>query len=245
MIRLKKYVLITGASRGIGRSIALTFAKNNVPLVLVCKSDTEGLKKTRNDILNFGGDCRIFTCDVSKYEEVAALGEELKEEGIHINGLINNAGISLYSLIQDTTIEEWHKIIDTNLSSVFYMCKTFVPHMISEKNGRIINISSVWGNCGASFEVAYSASKGGVNSFTKGLAKELAPSCISVNAIACGAIDTSMNDHLTTEEKETLEEEIPYCRMGLASEVAQLAYQLYTSPDYLTGQIITMDGGWT
>ncbi len=245
MIRLKKYVLITGASRGIGRSIALTFAKNNVPLVLVCKSDIEGLEKTRNDILNFGGDCRIFTCDVSKYEEVAALYKKLKEEDIYINGLINNAGTSLYSLIQDTTIEEWHNIIDTNLSSVFYMCKTFVPHMISEKNGRIINISSVWGNCGASFEVAYSASKGGVNSFTKGLAKELAPSNISVNAIACGAIDTSMNDHLTTEEKKNLEEEIPYGRMGLVSEVAQLAYQLYTSPDYLTGQIITMDGGWT
>ncbi len=132
-----------------------------------------------------------------------------------------------------------------NLDSCFYTCREAIPLMLKRHSGRIINISSVWGNAGASMEVAYSASKGGMNAFTRALAKELAPSNIQVNAIACGLLDTDMNRCLSQEEKEALIAEIPADRMGQASEAAQLALQLAQSPEYLTGQIITLDGGWT
>lgn len=142
------------------------------------------------------------------------------------------------------TIDEWNRIIGVNLTSVFSTCKLSIPHMLAEKSGKIINISSVWGNVGASCEVAYSACKGGMNAFTKGLAKELAPSNIQVNAIACGCIDTQMNACFSEEERTALADEIPTGRFGLPEEVASLALSLANSTDYLTGQIITLDGGW-
>ena len=140
--------------------------------------------------------------------------------------------------------EEWERLISVNLSSVFYCCKLAIPGMVRKKQGTIINISSVWGVCGASCEAAYSASKGGVNALTMALAKELAPSGIQVNAIACGAIDTDMNRFLEPEERNALLEEIPAGRMGTPEEAAQLVLQLAQSPSYLTGQIIRLDGGW-
>jgi 3-oxoacyl-[acyl-carrier protein] reductase len=134
--------------------------------------------------------------------------------------------------------------MSVNLDSLFYTCKYALPPMLDKKQGRIINISSVWGNVGASMEVAYSASKGGVNSFTRALAKELAPSNIQVNALACGVIDTQMNACFTPEEKAALIEEIPSDRFGRPEEIASLVMQLASAPDYLTGQIISVDGGW-
>ena len=148
-------------------------------------------------------------------------------------------------LLTDMTPEEWDEIIGTNLSSMFYTCKNAIPLFLQQGLGRIINISSVWGRVGASTEVAYSASKGGVNAFTKALAKELAPSAIAVNAIAPGVIDTEMNRaHLSDEDLAALASEIPADRLGSAGEVARLALQLASSPLYMTGQIITIDGGW-
>ena len=134
--------------------------------------------------------------------------------------------------------------MDTNLNSLFYTCRQAVPLMVARQSGRIVNISSVWGNVGASMEVAYSASKGGVNSFTKALAKELAPSHISVNAVACGVIDTQMNKCFNIEERQALQEEIPADRFGRPEEVADLVLQVINAPEYMTGQIITIDGGW-
>jgi 3-oxoacyl-[acyl-carrier protein] reductase len=142
------------------------------------------------------------------------------------------------------SIKDWNSIISTNLTSVFNCCSLAIPDMVRQKSGKIINISSVWGNVGASCEVAYSASKGGMNAFTKALAKELAPSNIQVNAIACGAIDTEMNRILTAEELLQLTDEIPAGRLGRAEEVADLVYQLAQNNNYLTGQIIGLDGGW-
>ena len=142
------------------------------------------------------------------------------------------------------TPDEWNHILNTNLTSVFNCCRLAVPMMVSRKSGRILNISSVWGVCGASCEVAYSATKGGINAMTRALAKELAPSSIQVNAIACGAIDTEMNQFLDEEERNALLEEIPAGRMGRAEEVGKLAYQLGSEDSYLTGQIIQLDGGW-
>ena len=158
--------------------------------------------------------------------------------------VINNAGISYIGLLQDMAPEEWDRIVRTNLTSVFNCSKLAIPHMLEQKSGKILNISSVWGNVGASCEVAYSATKGGINSFTRALAKELAPSNVQVNAVACGAIDTDMNHFLEKEELEALKEEIPAGRLAKPEEVAQLLLQLARSDSYLTGQIIGFDGGW-
>ena len=139
----------------------------------------------------------------------------------------------------------WHNVMSTNLDSVFYMSKFASEKMLKKHDGKIINISSVWGNVGASLESAYSASKGAVNAFTKALAKELAPSNISVNAIACGIIDTEMNSHLTEDELAEIINEIPADRLGTPKEIGAMVLSIISSPKYMTGQIITVDGGWT
>ena len=158
--------------------------------------------------------------------------------------LVNNAGISYIGLLTDMSYEAWRKVIDTNLNACFLTCRCAVPEMVRRHHGKIINISSVWGNVGASMEVAYSASKGGLNAFTRALAKELGPSNIQVNAIACGVIDTDMNRCFDEAEMEALIQEIPADRMGHADEVAELVKMLCMGNEYLTGQIITLDGGW-
>ena len=239
--------LITGASRGIGKAIAEAFAKDGYDLYLCCKTNIDSLSEFSKELSLKHGICALpFSCDVSDDKSVQSMFEAIEEAGTgypHI--VINNAGIAWYGLLTDMTSEEWHRLIGTNLDSVFHICKNAVPHMLHDGEGCIINISSVWGNVGASCEVAYSASKGGVNAFTKALAKELAPSGIPVNAISCGVIDTEMNSsHLSEDELKELAAEIPADRIGKPSEVAELALNLATSPKYLTGQIITIDGGW-
>ncbi len=158
--------------------------------------------------------------------------------------LVNNAGVSHVGLLSDMSLTEWNQVIQTNLTSLFCCCKYAVPPMVRNQHGKIINISSVWGSSGASCEVAYSASKGGVNAFTRALAKELAPSRIMVNAIACGVIDTQMNQCFSEDERRQLAEEIPAGRFGMPEEAAALALSLVNAPSYLTGQVITLDGGW-
>lgn len=241
----EKYVLVTGASRGIGRSIALKFASEGYNLIIISSKSSEELNKTRHEIQTYSVECLAYITDVSDYDSVMKLGSMLFSQGICPDCIINNAGISYFGLIQDMSIEDWNRIINTNLSSVFHTTKAFINKMISRHSGCIINISSVWGNVGASCETAYSASKGGVNSYTKALAKELAPCNIRVNAISCGAIDTSMNSRLDMNERKMLENEIPAGRMGTCEEVADMAYHIYSIGSYMTGQIITIDGGWT
>ena len=182
--------------------------------------------------------------DISDFAYVEMLFKTIQERFSRIDILINNAGISHVGLLSDMTIEEWNHIVGINLTGAFSTSKLAIPMMLQQGRGKILNISSVWGNVGASCEVAYSACKGGLNSFTKALAKELAPSNIQVNALACGCIDTEMNACFTEEEKAALSEEIPAGRFGTPEEVAALALQLTTGNDYLTGQIITLDGGW-
>lgn len=239
---MNKKVLITGASRGIGKALALEFAKAGYDLYLTCVSSIDILSEyAKNLTEKYHITAKAFQADAGNYENIAKMFKEIPALDI----LINNAGIAYFGLLTDMTPEEWDHVIHTNLSSAFYTCKLAVPYMVAKKSGCIINISSVWGNVGASMEVAYSASKGGLNSFTKALAKELAPSGITVNAIACGVIDTDMNrNNLSEEDLETLSAEIPADRLGKPEEVAQLALQLAESPTYMTGQIITIDGGW-
>ena len=238
---MRKRALITGASRGIGAATARILAKEGYDLCLVCKNSEKEINRIKEEVEKAEGiSCRVFLCDVSDPEQVETMVKQAGE--IHV--LINNAAISYVGLLTDMSLEQWHQVIDTNLNSLFYLCRLIVPQMVRRKSGKIINISSVWGNVGASMEVAYSAAKGGVNSFTRALAKELAPSGIQVNGIAYGVIDTEMNRCFSKEDMYALQEEIPADRIGSCEEAAQMIRQVLNSPDYLTGQIITMDGGW-
>lgn len=241
-----KTVLITGASRGIGASMAIKFAKEGFEnIILTGNKSIKQLSDLKNLLeKEYSCTCHTYIGDLGIYENAEKLFQEIKIKYDGIDILINNAGISYLGLLADMNVEEWNHVINTNLSSVFYCSKQAIPYMIHQKYGKIINISSVWGIYGASCEVAYSASKGGVNAFTKALAKELAPSNIQVNAIACGVIDTEMNQFLDEEERSSLIEEIPANRFAKSSEVADLVYDLSMRHSYLTGQVIQLDGGW-
>ena len=241
----RKTVLITGASRGIGKSLAEIFAKEGYNLVMLCHNSLDIMWEDAGKLSEeYDVNVYCYATDVSKSDEIGKLFDDLSAHDISIDILINNAGISYVGLLQDMTDKDWDEVIKTNLSGAFYTSRAVLPSMIARKEGRILNISSVWGNIGASTEVAYSASKGGLNAFTKALAKEVAPSGIAVNAIACGYIDTAMNAHLSTDEKKSLYEEIPSGRPGTPDEVAEFVYQIATSSKYLTGQVIKFDGGW-
>ena len=240
----KKTALITGSSKGIGKAIATKFAQNGYSVIINCAHDKKALQKTKSEIEIYPVSCHEFFGDMGDMKAVKELFHQIQEWYGNLDVLVNNAGISYIGLLTDMTSEDWSRVISTNLSSVFNCCRLAVPGMIQKKRGKIINISSVWGNTGASCEVAYSTSKGGVNSFTKALAKELAPSHIQVNAVACGAIDTEMNHFLNESELIQLIEEIPANRLGYTGEVAELVYQLANTNEYLTGQVINLDGGW-
>lgn len=241
---MNKTVVVTGASRGIGRAVSIYYAQNGFNVCICCRKNSEMLEKVRQEILNYGVECIAFTGDIGNFQECETFFKLIAQSYSKIDILVNNAGISHIGLLEDMTIDEWNRIIGVNLTSVFSASKLALPHMIHQKSGKILNISSIWGNVGASCEVAYSACKGGINSFTRALAKELALSNIQVNAIACGVIDTEMNACFSAEERTQLAEEIPAGRFGAPEEVASLAVQITTGNDYLTGQIITLDGGY-
>lgn len=236
-----KKALITGASRGIGKAIAERLAEAGYDLWLTCKNSGQELLRVQEELqAAYGIDCRAEVCDMGNYRSVCRLFDGIG----HLDVLINNAGISYIGLLSGMEPEQWQEVMDTNLNRLFYTCKKAIPLMLACHAGHIVNISSVWGSMGASMEVAYSASKGGVNGFTKALAKELAPSHISVNAIACGVIDTQMNRCFDEDERRALREEIPADRFGRPEEVAELVMRVIEAPEYMTGQIITIDGGW-
>lgn len=237
----RKNALITGASRGIGHAIAVEFAKAGYDLFLTCNKNIELLKQTATQLeQEYKVKCQCFAFPI--YDEKAVI--DMFQNIPHLDVLVNNAGISYIGLLSDMAYEEWKQVIDTNLNGCFLTCRQAIPEMVRRQKGKIVNISSVWGNVGASMEVAYSASKGAVNSFTRALAKELGPSNIQVNAVACGVIDTDMNKCFSEEDMEALIAEIPADRIGKTEEVAKLILQICTGNEYLTGQIITLDGGW-
>ena len=237
----RKTALVTGASRGIGAAIATLLAREGYHLVLTCDKSMTALEQLSRQLMQeYSISCTPLQADMSNETDVLQIFEHIK----NLDVVVNNAGISHVGLLSDMTAQEWHRIIGVNLDSCFFTSRAAIPLMLTQHTGHIINISSVWGNAGASMEVAYSASKGGMNAFTKALAKELAPSGIRVNAIACGVIDTQMNACFTPEDIDALKNEIPADRLGSPLEVAELVLQLITGPAYLTGQIITLDGGW-
>jgi len=240
----RKTILVTGASRGIGKAIAVKFAKKGYNVVINCAHREQELMQAQKEIEGYQTGCCSFLGDMGDPETCEKLFQTIRKQYGTLDVLVNNAGISYIGLLQDMSSEDWNRIIHTNLTSVFNCCKLAIPMMLSAGHGKIINISSVWGNVGASCEVAYSATKGGINALTRALAKELAPSNIQVNAVACGAIDTEMNRWMEEDDLIGLVDEIPAGRLGRAEEVADLVYHLGYKNGYLTGQVIGLDGGW-
>ncbi len=234
-----KIAIVTGSSRGIGAEIVKTLSQNGYIVVLNYNNSKEQAEEISKNYSNV----YPFKADVSKYEEVKALVDFTIEKFGQIDLLINNAGIDLVKPINDTSLEEFDKILKTNLYSAFYSSKEVSKFMINKKSGHIINISSIWGLIGASCEMAYSISKAGLDAMTKSLAKEFGLSNIRVNGIAPGIIETDMNNFLTDKEKDELYEEIPLKRMGTPHEVASCVLFLENNP-YITGQILQVNGGW-
>lgn len=238
----RKKALVTGASRGIGKAIAAMLASEGYDLYMTCHKNGALLDSLAGELgEKFGITCRCYVFPVYNEEKMAEMFRDIP----YLDVLVNNAGISYIGLLTDMTYAQWQEVVSTNLNGCFLTSRYAVPEMVRRQRGKIINISSVWGNVGASTEVAYSASKGGVNALTRALAKELAPSNIQVNAVACGVIDTDMNRCFDGDEMKALIQEIPADRMGRPDEVAELVRLLCTGNEYLTGQVITLDGGWT
>lgn len=240
-----KTAIIIGASTGIGRETALALSGTFDQIAITSYRHSEELEELRLVLEERGTRCFSMCGDAGDFQFMETFIKRVYQVfGGRIDLLINNAGISYVGLLTDMSAEEFDRLMKTNVYSVYNSCRLVVPAMVSAKCGCIINVSSVWGVTGASCEVAYSASKGAINSFTKALGKELAPSGISVNAIAFGAIDTPMNDHLTNEEKQELAYEIPAGRMASPKEAAQFILRISECNPYLNGQVITYDGAW-
>lgn len=241
---LGKTVFITGSSRGIGQAIAFAFAKAGCNIVLNASKNKESLLAMEKLLTQENVPVLALLGDASDYDTCKKMFQTIEATFGYVDILVNNAGVSHIGLFTDMSPQEWQRLISVNLYSVFNCSHLSIPPMVRKKGGSIINISSMWGEFGASCEAVYSASKAGVNSFTKAMAKELGPSGVRVNAIACGVIETQMNASFDEEERKALSDEIPLMRFGTPEEVAKLVVFLANEDSsYLTGQIINLDGG--
>lgn len=240
---MKRIAIVTGGSRGIGREIAKMLAKEGLQIVANYNKSEQKAKELKEELKNENIDIDIFKADVSKREEAKALVTYTLNKYGKIDVLINNAGIAEFKEFTQITDAEWNKMIDTNLNSVFIMNQEVLKNMIHNKNGCIINISSIWGIVGSSCEVHYSTAKAGINGMTKALAKELGPSNIRVNAIAPGIINTEMNNDIEKEDIEMIEKDTPLGRIGKPEDIAKCVKWL-VEDTFTTGQIISINGGW-
>lgn len=242
---MSKTVIITGGSKGIGAAMSILFAQKGYNVVINYNNSAASALLLQKSLSDQGLNVLAHKANVANRLEVDLMIKETLYRFGNIDVLINNAGISKQALFTDISEYDWDEMMNVNLKGVFNCCQSILPTMINNKCGKIINISSMWGVTGASCEVHYSAAKAGVIGLTKALAKELAPSGITVNAIAPGLIETSMNANIGVEDLAAFVEEIPLGRMGSADEVAQLAYFLSSdASDYITGQVIGQNGGY-
>ncbi|MCD1257753.1 3-oxoacyl-ACP reductase FabG [Paenibacillus athensensis] len=238
-------VLITGASRGIGAAIAERFASVGMNVVIHYRQSHEAANQVARACMRHGAKVLTISADIRSREQIVRMKEKLEQRGMVPDIVVNNAGIAHYGLLADVTETEWDQVMAVNLKGSFLCTQVFMEEMVRQKYGRIINVSSIWGISGASCEVIYSTAKGGINAFTKALAKELAPSGVTVNAVAPGAVDTEMMAGFAESEKAELKNEIPVGRFALPDEIASLVYFLaLPESGYITGQIISPNGGW-
>lgn len=243
---MNKCALITGASGGIGSEIALRLAADGYNIAACYFTDDKSAKVLEEKLSLTGAKYKFYKADAANYNQIKEVFADAAEFFGGVSVLVNNAGISQTKLFTDITEEEFDRITAVNFKSVFNCCKFAVPYMVNQKQGKIINISSMWGVCGASCETVYSATKAAVIGFSKALARELAPSNIQVNCVAPGAINTKMNNNLTKQEKADFAQEIPMGRFGDPEEIASVVSFLASSDsDYVTAQVITADGGLT
>lgn len=241
---MAKTVFITGASRGIGRACALVFGKAGWNVAINFLQNQEKAQSLLEELLDSGAQGALFQADVSQQAEIQNAIQQATKTFGQIDALVNNAGIAKQQLFSDVTLEDWRQIFQVNVEGVFHACQAVLPQMIHRKEGRIINLSSIWGITGGSCEVSYSASKAAVIGLTKALAKELGPSGITVNCVAPGVIDTEMNGNLDQEALEMLKEETPLGVIGKPQDVAELVLFLATEKaGFLTGQVISPNGG--
>ena len=241
-----KTAVVTGASRGIGAAIAIALAKSGYNVILGYKENRERAEKLCEVIISgYGVSAEAVKCDVRSSEDAKNIIDRAGKVYGSVDVLVNNAGVSQQKLFTDITDGDWQEMISTNLTGVFNTCREGAKYMISQKSGSIVNISSMWGQVGASCEVAYSAAKAGVIGLTKALAKEVAPSGITVNCIAPGAIRTPMLDCFTEEDLAALAEETPVGRIGTPEDVAASAVFLASEgARFITGQVLGVNGGF-
>lgn len=243
---MNRCALITGASGGIGRAAALRLAADGFDIAACWHSDEAGAAVLGEELEKIGVRFRLYQADVADFSQVESIFEDALEYFGNVSVLVNNAGMAQQKLFTDISEDEFDRICAVNFKSIYNCCKFAVPYMVQRKSGKIINISSMWGICGASCETVYSATKAAVIGFTKALGKELAPSNIQVNCIAPGAIDTKMNSILSDEDKAAFAEEIPAGRFGTPEEIAGIiSFLAGNDSSYITAQVITADGGLT
>jgi 3-oxoacyl-[acyl-carrier protein] reductase len=240
---MEKIAIVTGASRGIGREIAKQIAREGIKVIANYNNSEKEAIDLKEELEKENIEIDIVKADVSKREDAKRLVEFTLEKYHKVDILINNAGISEYKMFSDETDKDWNRVINTNLYSAFVMSQEVIPNMVHNKNGCIINISSIWGIVGASMEVLYSVSKAGMDGLTKALAKELGSSNIRVNSIAPGVIETDMNANLNIEEIKQLQEETPLGKIGRPEDIAKCVKWLIED-NFTTGQIISVNGGW-
>ena len=235
-----KNVLITGGTRGIGAECTRLFAKQGFRVfALYCSDDESALKISEET------GCILYKADISDNEKISAVIDEISQKYTHIDVLINNAAISEQKVFADIDKDSWNRMIDVNLNGVYNVTKCVIKLMLAQHGGSVVNVSSIWGQYGASCEVHYSAAKAAVIGFTKALAKEVGLSGIRVNCVAPGIIDTRMNENLSETDKKRITDEIPLGRIGRAEECAKLIYFLASSDaEYITGQTVGINGGW-
>lgn len=242
---MKKIAFVTGGATGIGEATVRALCNDGYFCVVFCNKSVDEAKMLCDE-LNKNDDCAMyFRCDLSDYEETKKTASEALSLFGRVDVLVNNAGIAQQKCFTDITYDDWKRMIDINLNSVFYMCSIVVPVMVKNHSGKIVNVSSMWGICGASCEVHYSASKAGIIGFTKALAQELGISGITVNCVAPGVIDTKMNSGFSADDIEALKEQTPLLKIGKPSDVADcIAFLASEKADFITGQVISPNGGF-
>ena len=241
---MRKIALITGGSRGIGAACVRLFAQNGYSVVFLANRSVGKAQQLTDELRRQGHDVAYRTCDLSRSEETAAVIADIIRTYRHIDALVNCAGIAHVGLFTDMTDEEWDRLFAVNVRSAFSVTRAVLPGMISRQEGAIVNVSSMWGEVGASCEVAYSATKAALIGMTKALAKEVGPSGVRVNCVTPGVIDTDMNAQLTEEDRVALADETPLGRIGAPEETARaILFLCSDAASFITGQVLGVSGG--